>query len=523
MRTRTRLSAIALLLGLAAPGLAAQGFTTSDPVVHAIWEEGTQRSQVGTLAQTLVDSIGPRLTGSPGMDASQRWLVSKYGSWGIDARNERYGTWKGWRRGHTHVDLVQPRVRTLDAMLLAWSPGTRGAVAAPVIALPASATPGSLERWRREARGKFVLASMPEMACRPTADLEEFGGESALETYQARRDSAQEAWNARIAALGIEPAQLNEWLDQAGVAGVLTTSWTGGYGARRVFGVRHAARAPFLSLSCEDYGLVARLAENGQGPVLRVDARAEDLGQVPVANTIAVIPGSELPDEYVLLSAHLDSWDASSGANDNGTGTIVMMEAMRILQEVYPNPRRTIVVGHWGGEEQGLNGSRAFAADHPEIVAGLQALFNQDNGTGAVSNVSMQGLIDAGSHFAGWLSLVPASIADRIDLRVPGSPGGGGSDYAAFICHGAPAFSLSSDSWDYFRYTWHTNLDTFDKMHLDNVRDNAVLVATLAYAASEGERVGRDRREVMALGRDGQPGSWPECRDGMRDWSGYAR
>ena len=121
--------------------------------------------------------------------------------------------------------------------------------------------------------------------------------------------------------------------------------------------------------------------------MLRVAAEGKDLGEVPVHNTIAVIPGSEKPNEYVMLSAHFDSWDGSSGATDNGTGTIVMLEAMRILKQAYPNPKRTIIVGHWAGEEQGLNGSRAFMADHPEIVEGMQALFNQDNGTWRVETL----------------------------------------------------------------------------------------------------------------------------------------
>src|SRR5690606_27677665 len=186
----------------------------------------------------------------------------------------------------------------------------------------------------------------------------------------------------------------------------------------------------------EDYGLVWRLAENEQGPRLRITADAEFLGEVPVFNTIATIPGSEKPDEYIVLSAHFDSWDGSSGATDNGTGTITMLEAMRILKEVYPQPKRTIIAGHWGGEEQGLNGSRAFAADHPEIVEGLQVLLNQDNGTGRVSNISLQGFTGAGADFARWLSLVPGEITQHIDLQLPGFPGGGGSDYAAFVCYG---------------------------------------------------------------------------------------
>src|SRR5207253_9632665 len=137
-----------------------------------------------------------------------------------------------------------------------------------------------------------------------------------------------------------------------------------------------------IVVSCEDYGLVARLARTGKSPRLRVNAESEMIGPAPVLSTIAELPGTDHPDEYVVLSAHFDSWDGSSGATDNGTGTLTMMEAMRILKQAYPKPKRTIRVGHWTGEEVGLVGSKAYREDHPEVLAGLQAVFNNDNGTG---------------------------------------------------------------------------------------------------------------------------------------------
>jgi carboxypeptidase Q len=289
-------------------------------------------------------------------------------------------------------------------------------------------------------------------------------------------------------------------------------NWAGGWGVNRIFSAQ-TREIPTFELSCEDYGLVFRLADNDQGAVLRVNFEAEFLGDVPVYNTIATIPGSELPDEYVMLSAHFDSWDGSSGATDNGTGTVLMMEVMRIIREVYPNPRRTIKVGHWGGEEQGLNGSRAFAEDHPELVENLQALFNQDNGTGRVVGISMQGFVEAGSHFARWLSQVPSEVTQHIDLTLPGMPSSGGTDHAAFVCWGAPAFSLSALNWDYFTYTWHTNRDTFDKVVVDDIQNNAVLLASLVYLASEDpERVSREQRTAMPVSpQTGQPATWPTC------------
>jgi Zn-dependent M28 family amino/carboxypeptidase len=316
---------------------------------------------------------------------------------------------------------------------------------------------------------------------------------------------------------GVTNQTLPLLLERAGAAGILTSAWTGGYGATRIFATG-TETTPTWGLACEDYGLVARLAERGQGPVVRMQADAEFLGEVPTFNVVAELKGTDLPNEYVLLSAHFDSWDGASGATDNGTGTVTMMEAMRLLKTTYPAPRRTIVVGLWNSEEQGLNGSRAYAADHPDVVRGLQALFNQDNGTGRIENLSMQGLVEAGGLFGRWLSALPAEMTDPLTVRMPGTPGGGGSDYASFICSGAPGFSLGSAGWDYFAYTWHTNRDTYDKVVLENVRHNATLTAMLAYlAASDSATVPRDRR-ILPTNRSGEQQRWPACRDGARKW-----
>jgi Zn-dependent M28 family amino/carboxypeptidase len=272
-----------------------------------------------------------------------------------------------------------------------------------------------------------------------------------------------------------------------------------------------------VDVACEDYGTLWRLAENNQGPIVELTADAQALGEKPVFNVFGEIKGAALPNEYVMLSAHFDSWDGGSGATDNGTGTLTMLEAMRILKLVYPNPRRTILVGHWSGEEQGLNGSRAFVKDHPEIVNGLQALFNQDNGTGRIENMSASGFPDASSSLARYLARVPADITRNIKFSFPGGPSGGGTDHAAFVSCGAPGFNLGSSDWDYGRYTWHTNRDTYDKVSFDEVKNNATLAAMLVYLASEDTvRVSREKRTVFAVTPSGQPGSWPECRDGQR-------
>jgi hypothetical protein len=503
---------------LASAPAAAQEWTTNDPVLRAIWEEGMQRSQLEPLGQALMDSLGPRLTGSPEMMAAQNWVVQKYGQWGIQARNERYGTWRGWRRGYTHVDLLTPRVRTLESMMLAWSPGTTAPVEGGVVALPDLADSAAFRAWLPSVRGKFVMTSFPQPTCRPDDNWQRWAVPGEFERMRDARAAALQAWNQRLARTGQSGRDLPRALEQAGAAGILTNQWSAGWGVEKIFNAR-TQRVPTVSLSCEDYGLVYRLAANGDDPTLRVDARAEFTGEeTPVSNTIAEVRGATKPNEYIMLSAHFDSWDGSSGATDNATGTIVMMEAMRILRQVYPRPNRTLLVGHWSGEEQGLNGSRAFAADHPEIVRGLHVLFNQDNGTGRVRNVGMQGFTQIAPAFRRWFAAMPPLVADSVVVDDPGTPSGGGSDNAAFVCHGAPGIGLGSLSWDYGTYTWHTNRDTYDKISWDDVRRNALMVAMLIYQADQEQNLlPRERRTEFPVNQQtGQPGAWPTCSEAAR-------
>jgi len=257
--------------------------------------------------------------------------------------------------------------------------------------------------------------------------------------------------------------------------------------------------------------------ESGDNPIISIETASKDLGMVPSFNTIAEIKGIEKPDEYVMLSAHFDSWDGAQGATDNGTGTLTMMEAMRILKLVYPNPKRTILVGHWGSEEQGLNGSRSFVEDHPEIVSKLQALFNQDNGTGRIVNISGQGFQYAGEFLTRWLAAAPNNIKDSIKTTFPGMPGGGGSDFASFVAVGAPGFSLGALNWSYFNYTWHTNRDTYDKVIFDDLKSNAILTAIMVYMACEDNAsFPRDKADLGINKLTGQPLQWPVQVKAMR-------
>ena len=505
MTHRTILAAVALALSVITKPAAAQSFPTDDAVLKRIWSVGMDSSRVESLAGTLLDSIGPRLTGTAIQRSAQNWLVATYKSWGIDAKNEQYGTWRGWRRGISHVDLISPRVRTLEATMVAFSPGTGGKpLTAGTIILPHFNDSTEFVRWLPQARGKLVLVSAPPVTCRPTADWTQF----ATPESKARVDSVRAAlvreWGTRDVrgtgySLGLGGGELGLRLEKGGVAGLLTSRPKDALGAREIFET-YNTRAPTVSLSCEDYGLVFRLTERGNNPRLRLDLDSRLLGEQPVFNTIATIPGTEKPNEYVLLSAHFDSWDGSSGATDNGTGTIMMMEAMRILKQVYPHPKRTIRVGHWTGEEKGLVGSRAYREDHSEVVEGLQAIFNNDNGTGRIVLLGATGFPNGDVHARAWLEKLPDVFRNQINYTGVGVPGAGGSDDFSFYCAGTPSFGLGGTSWNYGNETWHTDRDTYDKVVFDDLKSNATVAAMFAYLASEDpQKITRERVDLAVV------------------------
>jgi hypothetical protein len=506
--------------------------TTFDPVISRIQAIGLDSSRTERLAHVLFDSLGPRLTGSPDLKRANDWLVNTYKSWGIEARNEKVGTWRGWRRGYSHIDLVYPRVRSLEGTMLGYSPGTgKKDLTATTVILPRFTDSTEFVKWLPSARGKFVLVAAPLPTCRPTDDW----AQNATAESKAKMDSAiariRREWTGRNIRgtgynLSLGTGDLGLRMEKVGIAGMITSRAKNAWGTIEIFET-YNVKAPAIALSCEDYGLVFRLTESGAKPRITLNLDAQLLGEQPVYNTVAMIRGSEKPDEYVVLSAHFDSWDGSSGATDNGTGTITMLEAMRILKQVYPKPKRTILVGHWIGEEEGEVGSRAFTEDHPEVLKGLQALFNQDNGTGRIARITGAGLPDAAEHMTRWLSSLPQDM--RVDdlYRGPGLPAGAGSDDFAFACYGLPAFNLNALSWDYGNYTWHTNRDTYDKVVFDDLKSNAVLTAILAYLASEDPSfIARDRVDLAALAaadsaaagrrRGGFPSKWPECTKAAR-------
>ncbi len=526
-----RLSLAALVCAAVARPLAAQTFPTDDPVIKRLYALGMDSTGLFTEAHSLFDSLGPRLMGSPNLKSAQDWLVRMYGAWGIPAKEEQYGTWRGWRRGYSHIDLVAPRVRTLEGTMLGYSPGTnKKDLTAEAVVLPRFADSTAFVRWLPQARGKLVLVSAPLPTCRPQDDWDFNATPAAYAKMDSQMVAVQREWSGRNVrgtgySLALGGGELAVRLEQGGVAGVISSrpklAWrmvnfgaarpapgggfgglggapNTGWGTMEVFET-YTTKVPTIGLSCEDYGMVARLAESGTRPRIRMNLDATLLGEQPVFNVVASIKGEQQPDEYVMLSAHFDSWDGGSGATDNGTGTLTMLEAMRILKLAYPHPRRTIMVGHWSGEEEGEVGSKAFTEDHPEVLKGLQALFNQDNGTGRIAQIGGAGLVHSPEHINPWLDRIPVEFKNMLRFGGPGRPAGGGSDDFSFGCNGLPAFGLGSTGWDYGNVTWHTERDTYDKVVFDDLKFNATLTAMLVYLASEDpERIPLDRVDLAA-------------------------
>lgn len=484
-----------------------------EKIVEGIVNEVYENSHLEMLGHELMDDIGPRLVGTPQMQKAHDWAVKKYKSWGISAENQKWGEWKGWERGVTHIDMIYPRVQTLSGTQLAWSPGTNSkGISAELIILPQVKNATEFQKWLPSVKGKFVMIAMKEATGRPDYNWEKYATPASIQQMKDKRTAQTIAWNENLRNMGYDKRSIIEVLENAGAVGIVDSYWSQGFGVQKIFGAR-TKKIPTVDIELEDYTMLYRMVEHGDKPKIQVVATSKDLGSMPAYNTIAQIKGFQKPEEYVILSAHFDSWDGGTGATDNGTGTLVMMEAMRILKKLYPNPKRTILAGHWGSEEQGLNGSLAFIEDNPEIVKNIQAVFNQDNGTGRVVSINGAGYLHSYEYITRWLAEVPEEVRKHIETTFPGWPSSGGSDNASFVMAGVPSFGLSSLSWDYWNYTWHTNRDTYDKIVFDDVQNNVILAAVLAYMASEDDERASNEKTILPLDKKtGKPQEWPSAR-----------
>ncbi|HKL91486.1 MAG TPA: hypothetical protein VJ880_09925, partial [Allomuricauda sp.] len=252
-----------------------------DAVIDAIIQEANENSQLETLGHQLMDGIGPRLVGTPQMKNAHDWAVKKYESWGIPARNEQWGEWKGWERGITHIDMVHPRVHSLRGTQLAWSPNTpKKGVTAELVVLPMVSDSLEFVNWLPNVKGKLVMISMPQPTGRPDYNWEEFATEKSFEKMKKEREEQTEAWRKNIANTGLNRRTLPVALEEAGAVGIVASYWSRGFGVNKIFGA-YTKEIPTVDLELEDYGMLYRLVESGQKPKLHIVAESKELGKMP--------------------------------------------------------------------------------------------------------------------------------------------------------------------------------------------------------------------------------------------------
>ncbi|HKG90439.1 MAG TPA: M20/M25/M40 family metallo-hydrolase [Gemmatimonadaceae bacterium] len=486
-----------------AAAAAAPGRETVDSAAVArIMDEGFNRSQVMEIASYLTDVYGARLTGSPSIRAAAGYATKKLGEWGLaNPRLEPWGPFgRGWENVSTTASVIEPSRYPVLAYASAWTPGTAGPVTAPMV-MAAMDSEADFAKYRGKLKGKIVMiAEAPEVKAlfEPLASRYTEQELEALAGPETPRDSARsESTRRQRAAQRVFEEKRRDFLAAEGAVAVLLPSSRGNGGtvfAQGTGGSRDRkapAKLPHLTLAAEHYGRIARTLEMGVPVRMQLDVRNRFLDADSMSyNLVAEIPGSDprLKDEVVMLGAHFDSWHTGTGATDNAAGSAVMLEAVRILQAAGLKPRRTVRIALWTGEEQGLLGSRAYVRQHfadtasgqtkPEH-ARMSAYFNVDNGTGKIRGVYQQGNAAVGPIFQAWMAPFRSRGMTTLTMRNTT-----GTDHLSFDRVGLPGFQFIQDEVEYGTRTHHSNMDTFERLQADDMRHNAVVVATFVYLAA---------------------------------------
>ena len=445
--------------------------------VARIRDEGLQRSRVRELYLTLTDAIGARLTGSPAHVQGARWARDRFAEWGLaNPRLEPFPFGRGWSLEKISVEMTAPRYMPLIAYPDAWTPSTNGVVSGRVVYV-GDKTASQIQAMAGQLRGAIVLTHLPQ---EQFIDVDR--PQPGLNDQPVRTGNP-----ASPPARSTTPAdQLLPLLQRAGAAVALKPS---AYrdGTVGVLGNRNTApdAVPFITVAAEQYNMLARLAAGGASPELRIELRTRDQRDEPNAyNVIAEIGGRDpaLGDEIVLVGAHLDSWHTANGATDNGDGAVAAMEAMRILTAIKVQPRRTIRVALWGGEEQGLLGARAYIAQHLSDQAArdrLAVYLNDDPGSGRTRGFYMEGNAAAKRIFDAWLEPLKDLGATRNIIE-----GIGATDHVPFNEAGLPGFNVIKDFDAYDERTRHTNADFPERMSDEELKQSAIVLATFAWQAA---------------------------------------
>ncbi len=497
-------------------------------IVSKLKSEGMNNSRVMEVLENITDLNGPRLTNSPGYKKAANYASNTLQSWGManvhfDKWDEAFG--KGWQLKRFSMQVTEPVVYPLIAFPKAWSPGLKGNVRAEVVYLDVMKEE-DLKKYAGKLKGKIVLFNLPvpvKLGFQPEASRL---SDSLLLTLANAQ--ASESFMGRRLPAGGEPQRFAyakwDFCQKEGVLAVVE----GSPGARSKDGtvmvsaatvpypveVPYAQRAsaysnnapkilPQIVVAAEQYNRMVRQAKSGAKVTVDIVMETEFFPEEPGFNIIAEIPGTDLRDEVVMIGAHFDSWHSGTGTTDNGVGTAVMMEAMRLIKSLGISPRRTIRLALWGGEEQGLLGSRnyvkrkygvrldkAYPYDSLQLTPEAEKFsvyFNMDNGNGKYRGIYAQGNEQAAIVFRQWMWPFAKTGTSTVTLRNTS-----GTDHLSFDALNLPAFQFIQDPLEYGSRTWHTNMDVFDKASAEDLKHNAVVTALFAWqAANRDERIPR--------------------------------
>jgi carboxypeptidase Q len=501
---------------------------------NAIREEGLQRSHVMDYAGGLIDGIGPRLTGSPNMAKANGWTRDQLAKMGcVNAHLEDWGEFgMGWQQLNTWVRMTEPDTAVFVAQATPWSPSTNGPVTAQAVSVVVDDT-SDMAKYKGKLSGKIVLlGAMRDVPVPDKPFFERYSDKDLKELESLPLESEQAEMQARIERSVKRYKLLSElvpFLAAEKVVAVIVPSRDGmnGGGTGIIFDDNGAdlGRTPYhkdtavpfpvVVAQIESYGRVFRLLANHVPVSLEMDVETKFTGDHEHGfDTVAEIPGTDpaLKDEVVMVGGHLDSWISGTGATDNGAGSIVAMEVMRILNALKVKPRRTIRIALWTGEEGGLFGSRGYVTQHfgsfPRSTAPdqmllseyarkpegpltlkpeqklISAYFNLDNGTGRIRGIYTQGNAAVDPIFAQWM----APLKD-LGVTTVSNRNTGGTDHLSFDAVGIPGFQFIQDFVDYGTRTHHSSMDTYERLQPADLKQMAVVEAIFVYNAAMREQM----------------------------------
>jgi hypothetical protein len=496
---------VVLLLVVAVAPLWAQAPSASDlSAIAQIKEEGFNHSQIMEIMSYLTDVYGPRLTNSPNIKQAAEWTTGKMKEWQL--ANVHFEPWgpfgKGWSNERFSLQAISPRPFPLIGYAQAWTPGTNGVVTAEAVWAPIQKEE-DFEKYRGKLKGKFVLtAQVPEVKARYEAQAHRYtDAELATEATEEIPVARAEDRFARFRAQRELNQKIQKFLVDEGVAAWIGTS-NGDDGTVYVQSgggrdPKDPPAPPRATVAAENYGRIVRMLEKNVPVTLQADIQnkfyEDDLNSF---NIVGEITGGDKAkaDEIVMVGAHFDSWHSGTGATDNGAGSAVMLEAMRILKTTGVKLRRTVRIGLWTGEEQGLLGSRAYVKQHfgswePDPAASdkedlkllpeqakFDAYYNVDNGSGKIRGVYLQGNESIAPLFTQWME--PFHNLGMTTLSIRNT---GGTDHLSFDAVGLPGFQFIQDPIEYDTRTHHSNMDVYERIQEPDMKQMAVIVASFVY------------------------------------------